>query len=743
MATCVAFNPNGFELAAGFRNGHVRIYQLSKLPQFIQPKGTEEEEMATISDGSVSAVAYSKMELPGVRLFASSHHNNGHIFIHNVSDNYSLHQKMEISHQSAPMNCLRFATFSNQTADIFLLSSSVDKTIRIFKANLTEKSMASPDFIGQFENFKQLTLPCSPHDLAIGQSLFSVVCHDRLIRLFDPNAATVEQSSVCSYSGSPTNEGTLKKCDLDPSMNLMATANSDKTVAICWRLWDTAKDRHSSDRVLAHGVGHSEQISSVKFFSQGKFASVGFDSCVFIWRNPTTENAEKKHNKDVQNEEIKRKQMQQEMLSQKMTKNGGKKPKISSRSPSSGSFSDCSSNGGKPAKEEQPSKMKQEEKAAATEDAEEEKKTIVVSQEGIKSEREKKVGKSAEQEQHRKGKSKRNKTKSGSTSQSESEQVKPEKKAPEPAIAEPKKEMVKKASVEQDKKPKDVEKEVKKEENAEEKEEGKKHKSKNTKHHHKAPIKTDAAEPVAQKTEEKRLPKEEMDKGVEVVEKTSEAKQQTAVETAAHPSSEGISKVDEGVSKDKNKMAQQGSGAGVVAVDEGVALKKQTEQHQKRKRQKSENKKAPQSKPNDESPAVGSPIASCSTASINLKKSPEKEQQQQQQQQVMLPSVRKCEQISRENTPPKTTTTTTTNPEVVDREQEAALDKVTIELQKLTQNLVEQLKPQQQQQQQQQQQEHRQMAVFRPMSPALQRLIDAIVQVRQELDNCLEHYLPG
>ncbi|XP_062408359.1 WD repeat-containing protein 62 isoform X2 [Sardina pilchardus] len=244
-------SPDGQHLAAGDRNGSLRIFEL----QFL-------DEIAKIvaHDSEVLCLEFSPTDT-GLRLLASASRDRL-IHIFNVENNYNLEQT--VYDHSASITAIKF---SGDSSDVNMVSCGADKSIYFRTAEQTAEGLS---FSRSHYVAEKTTLYDMDLDATGGQA--AIACQDRNVRVYNIKTGKMMRC----FKGSLSEEGTLLKVQMDPSGVYLATSCSDKNISI----FD-----YESGECVASLFGHSEIVTGMRFSQDCRhLITVSGDSCVFLWR---------------------------------------------------------------------------------------------------------------------------------------------------------------------------------------------------------------------------------------------------------------------------------------------------------------------------------------------------------------------------------------------------------------------------------------------------------------------------
>ncbi|XP_063061845.1 WD repeat-containing protein 62 isoform X2 [Engraulis encrasicolus] len=244
-------SPDGQHLAAGDRNGSLRIFEL----QFL-------DEIAKIvaHDSEVLCLEFSPTETGLCLLASASRDRLIHIF--NISNSYTLEQTV-YDHSGA----ITAIKFSGEGSEVNMVSCGADKSIYFRTAEQTSEGLS---FSRNHYVAEKTTL--YDMDLDSTRSQAAIACQDRNVRVYDIKSGKMMRC----FKGSPSEEGNLLKVQMDPSGVYVATSCSDKSISI----FD-----YASGECVANLFGHSEIVTGLRFSQDCRhLITVSGDSCVFVWR---------------------------------------------------------------------------------------------------------------------------------------------------------------------------------------------------------------------------------------------------------------------------------------------------------------------------------------------------------------------------------------------------------------------------------------------------------------------------
>ncbi|KAG9348361.1 hypothetical protein JZ751_002096 [Albula glossodonta] len=257
----LCISPDGQHLAAGDRNGNLRIFGLQFMDELLKIEA---------HDSEVLCLEFSPTET-GLHLLASASRDRL-IHIFNIERDYSLEQT--VYDHSASITAIKF---TGVCPDVRMVSCGADKSIYFRTAG---KSPEGLHFSRSHHIVEKATL--YDMDLDSTRTHTAVACQDRNIRyLLSPKnehpVYNVKSGKLKrSFKGSMSDDGTLLKVQMDPSGMYLATSCSDKNICI----FD-----YETGECAATLFGHSEIVTGMKFSQDCRhLITVSGDSCVFVWR---------------------------------------------------------------------------------------------------------------------------------------------------------------------------------------------------------------------------------------------------------------------------------------------------------------------------------------------------------------------------------------------------------------------------------------------------------------------------
>ncbi|KAI1893688.1 hypothetical protein AGOR_G00126270 [Albula goreensis] len=247
----LCISPDGQHLAAGDRNGNLRIFGLQFMDELLKIEA---------HDSEVLCLEFSPTET-GLHLLASASRDRL-IHIFNIERDYSLEQT--VYDHSASITAIKF---TGVCPDVRMVSCGADKSIYFRTAG---KSPEGLHFSRSHHIVEKATL--YDMDLDSTRTHTAVACQDRNIRVYNVKSGKLKRS----FKGSMSDDGTLLKVQMDPSGMYLATSCSDKNICI----FD-----YETGECAATLFGHSEIVTGMKFSQDCRhLITVSGDSCVFVWR---------------------------------------------------------------------------------------------------------------------------------------------------------------------------------------------------------------------------------------------------------------------------------------------------------------------------------------------------------------------------------------------------------------------------------------------------------------------------
>ncbi|KAH8859751.1 Mitogen-activated protein kinase-binding protein 1, partial [Schistosoma japonicum] len=282
-STCVrtiCISPDVRHLAAGDRDGSLRVYSLETLKLFCQIPAHDNEIL--------SLNFFRSQSVPQLVLLCSASRDR---MIHIFDPNKEYSRVQTISDHSGAIFSAKI--IETDDGEIRLISCGMDKslspTFGVFPEN--KDVTYNPDESGQTAHFalehhlvgrhSQLDAAITPmsassyENRAISTNrkrYLAVACQDRRLRIYN----VVTARPVRCYRGSYTEDGFLVRCSIDPTGSLIATSGSDKQLNLFHLL---------TGESISTLYGHSELCFGLRFLPNLRYLiSVSADSCIFVWR---------------------------------------------------------------------------------------------------------------------------------------------------------------------------------------------------------------------------------------------------------------------------------------------------------------------------------------------------------------------------------------------------------------------------------------------------------------------------
>ncbi|XP_073388817.1 uncharacterized protein [Physcomitrium patens] len=255
----ICASPDGQHLAAGDRNGNLRVYDLNTL-QLIIFKEAHDGEVLSLS--FTSNTKDTLVEEPTSIPLLASGGRDRLINIYDVNSRYDIVETL--ADHTALITSVKFACCGSK-----LLSCSADKSV-IFRNVLASggrcKFIRYHQELSPRGSFYDIdTDPFSKHAVAVGQD-------KKLSVLNLISGKTVRHLKLEGDVGEPF------KVRLDPSGTYVVCSHSDRIMRIY--------DFHNGE-LLTQASGHAEIITGMVFLPDSRrLVSVSGDSCIFIWRLP-------------------------------------------------------------------------------------------------------------------------------------------------------------------------------------------------------------------------------------------------------------------------------------------------------------------------------------------------------------------------------------------------------------------------------------------------------------------------
>ncbi|KAJ8368713.1 hypothetical protein SKAU_G00087410 [Synaphobranchus kaupii] len=247
----LGISPDGQHLAAGDRNGNLRVFGLQFMDELLKIEA---------HDSEILCLEFSPPET-GLRLLASASRDRL-IHIFNMEREYSLEQT--VYDHSASITAIKFTGVGS---DVRMVSCGADKSIYFRTA---EKSSDGLSFSRSHHIVEKTTL--YDMDMDATRTHTAIACQDRNIRVYNVRSGKMKRT----FKGTLSDDGTLLKVQMDPSGMYLATSCSDKNICI----FD-----YESGECVATLFGHSEIVTGMRFSQDCRnLITVSGDGCVFEWR---------------------------------------------------------------------------------------------------------------------------------------------------------------------------------------------------------------------------------------------------------------------------------------------------------------------------------------------------------------------------------------------------------------------------------------------------------------------------
>ncbi|XP_030236848.1 WD repeat-containing protein 62 isoform X3 [Gadus morhua] len=254
-------SPDGRHIAAGDRNGNLRVFGGRTLEELVQIEAHDSEVLCLeFSPADTDLVS------PGVKLLASASRDRL-IHIFNLENNFSLQQSLY--DHSGSITAIKFTgpTSCAPSAAVSLVSCGADKSIYFRRAQQTAEGVV---FSRSHHVVEKTTL--YDMDLDPSRRHAAVACQDRNIRVYEVETGKLQRC----LKGFSSDDGAVLKVQVDPSGCYLATSGSDRSISIL--------DYETGETVVTL-FGHSEIVTSMKFTLDCRYlVTVSGDSCVFLWR---------------------------------------------------------------------------------------------------------------------------------------------------------------------------------------------------------------------------------------------------------------------------------------------------------------------------------------------------------------------------------------------------------------------------------------------------------------------------
>ncbi|KAG0620057.1 hypothetical protein M758_4G185700 [Ceratodon purpureus] len=255
----ICASPDGQHLAAGDRNGNLRIYDLNTL-QLISFKEAHNGELLSLS--FTSNTTERLVDEPVCMPLLASGGRDRLIHVYDVNRGYDVVETLD--DHSASVTTVKFACSGSK-----LLSCSADKTVvfrNVAASGAGCKSTRYHQELSPRGTFYDIdTDPCDKLAVAVGQ--------DKKLSVLN-----LTSGKTVRYLKPEGDVGEPFKVRLDPSGMYVVCSHSDRIM----RVYDFL-----NGELLAHASGHAEIITGMIFLSDcRRLVSVSGDSCIFIWRLP-------------------------------------------------------------------------------------------------------------------------------------------------------------------------------------------------------------------------------------------------------------------------------------------------------------------------------------------------------------------------------------------------------------------------------------------------------------------------
>ncbi|TNN13374.1 Mitogen-activated protein kinase-binding protein [Schistosoma japonicum] len=272
-STCVrtiCISPDVRHLAAGDRDGSLRVYSLETLKLFCQIPAHDNEIL--------SLNFFRSQSVPQLVLLCSASRDR---MIHIFDPNKEYSRVQTISDHSGAIFSAKI--IETDDGEIRLISCGMDKSL-LFRILEPDESGQTAHFalehhlVGRHSQLDAAITPMSAssyENRAISTNrkrYLAVACQDRRLRIYN----VVTARPVRCYRGSYTEDGFLVRCSIDPTGSLIATSGSDKQLNLFHLL---------TGESISTLYGHSELCFGLRFLPNLRYLiSVSADSCIFVWR---------------------------------------------------------------------------------------------------------------------------------------------------------------------------------------------------------------------------------------------------------------------------------------------------------------------------------------------------------------------------------------------------------------------------------------------------------------------------
>ncbi|OAJ37908.1 hypothetical protein BDEG_21878 [Batrachochytrium dendrobatidis JEL423] len=275
---CLKFSPDGSQLAAGDRNGIIRVYEFPQIREIVSLQAHNAEVISL--DFSPSG--------PNLPMMLASASRDRLIHLFDASS---------LSHDG-PFDLVQ--TFNDHTSTITglkfshngqrLVSCSADKSVIFRKLDPPNPDTAYD--VPHYTCYSNVPIRSTVYDMAIERSNKAtvIITQDRRLVFMntetgkvthtrkptlDASSSDLPHSSASAFSSNISSTLFINKVAIDPSGLFLATASSDK----CIRIFDFL-----TGACLGRAVGHGDLITSLTFIDGGRrVVSASSDGCIFVW----------------------------------------------------------------------------------------------------------------------------------------------------------------------------------------------------------------------------------------------------------------------------------------------------------------------------------------------------------------------------------------------------------------------------------------------------------------------------
>uniref|UniRef100_A0A3Q0KPB6 Putative wd40 protein n=1 Tax=Schistosoma mansoni TaxID=6183 RepID=A0A3Q0KPB6_SCHMA len=269
----ICISPDGRHLAAGDRDGSLRVYSLETLKLCYQIPAHDNEIL--------SLNFFQSYSVPQLLLLCSASRDR---MIHIFDPNKEYSRVQTISDHSGAIFSAKI--IETDDGEIRLISCGMDKSL-LFRILEPDESGQTAHFalehhlVGRHSQLDAAITPMLPSSIenrinsTNRKRYLAVACQDRRLRIYN----VITARPIRCYRGSYTEDGFLVRCSIDPTGSLIATSGSDKQLNIFHLL---------TGESIATLYGHSEMCLGLKFLPNLRYLiSVSADSCIFVWRLST------------------------------------------------------------------------------------------------------------------------------------------------------------------------------------------------------------------------------------------------------------------------------------------------------------------------------------------------------------------------------------------------------------------------------------------------------------------------